>query len=439
MTSRSASSACARKTLASSSRSRARRATIVAALLAIATVSARASAQVAGTPGLTAPPRNDSAQDDSSDVGAAVPPGEHRRVAGQVLKPGDNGMLTVRGAQVTLHRVGADAAGPLDSLRTGADGKYAFDYVTSGQGGAVYFVSVSYGGIAYLSTPLRQRAVTGPEADVTVFDTTSAPVRLSVRGRHLVVERADTSGLRRVTEVFDLSNDTTLTAVAPAERSGRPTFTAPLPSGARDFQVREGDVSADAVVFAGGEVRVFAPFSPGLKQLAYSYQLADDAFPLRVPLRTATQVLEVLVEDGAATVSGARLAPVAPAALSGHNFRRFLAQDAPADGVVSLSLGGATAAPRNLPLIVAVAVALAAALAGLLALVVRRGRPARAAAAVASTAAPSAEQLARRIADLDARFEAAGSPEEERVSYERDRAALKRELAQLLARRKVPA
>jgi hypothetical protein len=203
--------------------------------------------------------------------------------------------------------------------------------------------------------------------------------------------------------------------------------------------VREGDVSADAVVFAGGEVRVFAPFSPGLKQLAYSYQLGAAAFPLAVPIETSTQVLEVLVEDAAATVSGAKLAPVAPAALSGHNFRRFLAQDTPARSVVSLSLGAGAAHPRSLPLIVAASAALVALLGGILALVARRARPAGIASQGAVAAAPSTEQLARRIADLDAQFERELTNDASaRAAYESERAALKGALAALLARHRVP-
>ncbi len=389
---------------------------------------------------LAVPPRAARAQsgvgadtvEQSSDVAAGVRAGERRRVEGQILKPGSNSMLSVVGATVTLHRVGADAAGPIDSMRTGRDGRFGFRYVTSGQGSAVYFVSVSYGGIAYLSPPLKSASVTGPEADVTVFDTTSAAVPLSVRGRHLVVEAADSVGLRRVTEVFDLSNDTTLTAVAPAERAGRPTFAAPLPPGARAVQVRDGDVSADAVVVAGGEVRVFAPFSPGIKQVAYSYQLPNESFPLTMPVARPTSVLEVLVEEAGASVTGARLVAVTPAPLSGRNFRRFLAQDVPASGVATLSVAPPPGGKRNVALIVVAA----AALAGLLALVANRLARRTAPVPVPVAAGPSPELLARRIADLDARFERSGDASDAaRAAYAAERGELKAALQSLLARR----
>jgi hypothetical protein len=108
--------------------------------------------------------------------------------------------------------------------------------------------------------------------------------------------------------------------------------------------------------------------------------------------------------------------------------------------VRSESIGpAAPARARNLPLIVAAAVALAALLAGGLALVARRERAAAAGPAIATVDAPSAEQLARRIADLDARFDATSAPDERaRAEYDAERAALKRALAALLARRNVP-
>jgi hypothetical protein len=276
--------------------------------------------------------------------------------------------------------------------------------------------------------------VTGLDADVTVFDTTSAPVPLSVRGRHLVVERAAPGGLRRITEVFDLSNDTTLTAIAPAERSGRPTFAAPLPPGARTVQVRDGDVSADAVVVAGGEVRVFAPFSPGVKQVAYSYQLPNESFPLSVPLGRLTSVFEVLVEEAGTSVSGARLVAVTPAPLSGRNFRRFLAQDVPASGVATVTVAPVPGGRPNLAVIVTAAVALAALLALVASRFARRISPASVPAPAAPRASP--ELLARRIADLDARFESANDRSETaRDAYVTQRAALKGELQALLANR----
>ena len=61
------------------------------------------------------------------------------------------------GAWVTLHRVGRDSAGPLDSLRTGAQGRYTFRYRRAADDSAVYFVSARWAGITYFSPPLADR------------------------------------------------------------------------------------------------------------------------------------------------------------------------------------------------------------------------------------------------------------------------------------------
>jgi hypothetical protein len=59
--------------------------------------------------------------------------GEPRSIAGRVLLPGIGAEGTpVAGAWVTLHRVGPDAAGPIDSLRTSRDGRYEFRYRATG-------------------------------------------------------------------------------------------------------------------------------------------------------------------------------------------------------------------------------------------------------------------------------------------------------------------
>jgi hypothetical protein len=71
-----------------------------------------------------------------------------------VLRPGGTAGVPIAGAWVTLHRVGKDKAGPIDSMRTDALGRYRFRY----QGGdtlSIYFVSSSFGGIAHDHRSLR--------------------------------------------------------------------------------------------------------------------------------------------------------------------------------------------------------------------------------------------------------------------------------------------
>lgn len=253
---------------------------------------------------------------------------------GRVVKPGGDSVVAVPDAWVTLHRVGTDHAGPIDSTRTNRDGRFAFSYRRTGADDAIYFASSSHGGVAYFTRPLNAGDESGDDAEITVFDTTSHVIPITVRGRHLVVMRADPSGSRAVTEVFDLSNDTSVTRIASGDSPGSAVWSAIIPAGARGAHVSDGDVPAAAVQFADGRALVFAPLAPGMKQLAFEYQLASDAFPLHVPLEHTASVLEVLVEDPSAQVQGAHLHQVPPVSVEGHDFHRYLASDAPANSVV---------------------------------------------------------------------------------------------------------
>jgi len=288
------------------------------------------------------------------------------RVNGRVVRPTQGQMLPVAGQMVTLHRVGPDSAGPLDSVRAGSDGRFSFHYRRTGSDEAVYFASASYEGIAYFSQPLRRAVETGEAAEITVFDTTSHPVPIHVRGRHLVVSAPSASTVRSVVEVFELSNDSSVTMIAPPGGGRRPVWQSVLPSGVEDFHGEQGDVPADAIAARGGRAQVYAPFAPGLKQLSFGYALGPSAFPLRLPMESLTSVMEVLLEEPGARVEAPGMREVNPVSVSGRTFRRYLAQDLPASGVVRVMIP--PAAPNIRPLfIAAVLTVLGAAMLGTLA------------------------------------------------------------------------
>lgn len=264
-----------------------------------------------------------------------VPQGP-QHVAGQVVRPGKEKMLPVPGVWVTLHRVGTDHAAPLDSMRADATGHYTFNFKRTGEPGAIYFVSASYGGVAYFTPPLQHSTVVGDDAEVSVFDTTSAPVPISVRGHHVVVSAVDINAQRSVTEVFELANDTSVTRVVSS--AGGPVWSAILPNGANSFQVTQGDVPAAAVKFTDGRAMVYAPIAPGLKQVALTYSVPAQNFPMSIPVEKETQIFEVLIEEEKGTVTAPKIKEVAPVALEKRNFRRFLGPDVPANSVVVISL-----------------------------------------------------------------------------------------------------
>jgi hypothetical protein len=193
----------------------------------------------------------------------------------------------------------------------------------TGDPDALYFASTTYGGIAYFAPPFRAAAVSGDDATITVFDTTSVPVPMRVEGRHFVVSQAH-DGTREVLEVYELANDATYTVVA---KGTRPVWSAAVPDGATQFVPGDGESARGAIELRAGRAELFAPVAPGLKQVSFRYQLPVGRFPVTIEVPTVTSVLEVLVEEPRARVSGAKLREVETGQAEGRTFRRFLAQD----------------------------------------------------------------------------------------------------------------
>jgi hypothetical protein len=268
----------------------------------------------------------------------AALPSAPQLVSGRIVRPGVRSLIPVNGAWVVLHRVGPDRAGPLDSIRSDSRGHYSFKYQRTGSEDAVYFVSASYDGIAYFTLPLAEGKVSGDDGEITVFDTTSARVPMSVRGHHVIVSAVDANGMRSVVEVYDLSNDSSVTRISPTDTPKDATWQAHLIPGATNFRVTQGDFPAAAISFANGMVNVYAPVAPGIKQLSFQYSLPAKSFPLRMLLEKETQIYEIMIEEKAGSVTGPHLREVDPVTVDDRNFRRFLASDMPQSSVAVISL-----------------------------------------------------------------------------------------------------
>ncbi|MGI8619016.1 MAG: hypothetical protein ACR2L6_07985 [Gemmatimonadaceae bacterium] len=256
---------------------------------------------------------------------------------GRILRPGPEVMEPVAGVWTVLHRVSPGGSGPLDSALSDSRGRYSYGYRRAGSPDAVYFVSATHHGVTYFTVPLAFSSVSGEPAEIVVFDTTSRRVPITIRGRHIVISAPTSSGVRAVTEVFELSNDTTVTLVSPGPAAA-PTFSALLPDNARDPKVEPADIPAEAVSFVGGRVRVIAPVPPGVKQLAYSYTLPAGEFPLSVPAETPIDVYEVLIEEPRGVASGAGLTEERAVTAEGRTFRRYLAQEVPRNAVAVIDI-----------------------------------------------------------------------------------------------------
>ena len=356
-----------------------------------------------------------------------------RRVEGRVVRGTREKQVPVAGQWVVLHRVGPDHAGPLDSVRTSASGVYAMQYRPSGDTTALYFTSTSFGGVAYFTAPLRSANAGGDDALLTVFDTTSGPVAIKVGGRHIIVGAAAPSATRSVGEVFDLQNDSTVTLVA--RDSASPLWTTHIPVDARSPRVNSGGtIAAGAMTFRGGVAGLYAPLSPGIRQVAFTYDVPTRDFPLAVPLEHATGVLEIMVEEPRAHVAAPNLREVAPVSADGRTFRRFLAQDLDANAVVRIDVPPPARALGKLYLAID-GVIIGAMLVAVLFALRRRRSYVRPTSPIVAEVRES-NLIAQRIADLDDMFERNAALEREspdRDAYRAQRDELKLRLAQALA------
>jgi hypothetical protein len=251
-------------------------------------------------------------------------------------------------------------------------------------------------------------------------------VRFTVQGHHLVVGAPRPTGLRDIVEVYEISNDTVVTAIGRDSLSA--VWSAPLPPGATNFTPANSDVSASSLRARDGRVELVAPFAPGVKQLTWSYSLDARAFPLDVTLDRANALLEVLVEEPGAQVRAPSLRSQGTATTEGRTFKRFLAQNAPEGEHIRIEVPSTAAAARSN---VVIGLLLIAALAMIVALAIayRRGRGAGPAV---TAPAESAESLATAIAALDARHDAR-DPSLDAEAYAAQRAALKARLSAMLA------
>lgn len=357
-----------------------------------------------------------------------TPPGETRSVRGRVVRGARIAGRPLANAWVVLHRVGSDRAAPLDSTRTDAAGRYAFRYRTFGDPNAVYFASCSFAGIAYFTAPLTAREVSGVDAELVVHDTTSGPVPVHARARHVVFSAPGNEKRRTILEVYELSNDSSVTRVAAGDTGV--VWEAVLLDGARSARVGQTDFSGGAVRFEAGRARLAAPFAPGLKQFSFSYDVPVDAAYTFI-VDGATDVLEVLVEDALGRVEGAGLASTGATTTGGRTFARFVAQAVPAGAVVRVSAPGAGEVSGNQVRVLLIMTALGAVLLiGLARAMMGRGARAR-----RRHSAEGVAELRAELTALDAAFAAIAHPTtEQRADHWQARAHLATQISDTVAR-----
>jgi hypothetical protein len=263
----------------------------------------------------------------------------------------------VRGIRVVLHRIGQARQGPLDSTRSDRGGRFEFSY--RADTAAFYLASARYSGIEYFSAPLPTNPARADTAfRIVVYDTSStAPVELEAR--HLVLTRPGEDGSRSLLDLIILRNGGRLTRVAPD--TGKGTWSLPLPVGTVGLQVRESDVSSEALTRVGNSLTIGAALAPGEKQLTLEYQVPAGRESVELPVARAGLPLNVLVEEAGARVVGPGMAAADSQVIQNRSFRRWTGTVSAAGSLRILLPGGRSTNSWLLPALVG---GLALALAG---------------------------------------------------------------------------
>jgi hypothetical protein len=157
-------------------------------------------------------------------------------VSGRVLRGGRD-TVPLANAMVVLHHVSQESAGPVDSIRTDARGRYRIELRHPDSTGA-YVVTVWYDSIAYVSSafPAGDRLVAHVDDIVTYATTTGGPP-IAVARRLTTIARATAEGTREVLDILELENRGTTTRIA--QDSTQPTCR-PRAGTHRSFSRRPG-------------------------------------------------------------------------------------------------------------------------------------------------------------------------------------------------------
>jgi hypothetical protein len=262
-------------------------------------------------------------------------------LSGTVFKVEGLDSAALPGAWAVLHRITAEGGAPLDSSVTDPKGRYRLR-VGSADSTSVYVVSVSYGGVAYFTQPLRAPQTSEIRLDpIMVYDTSSAGPPIELSQRHIIVRRPEDRRGRRVLEILVLANRGRLTRIAPD--TSRPVWQGELPRGAAGLEVGDSEVSHQAVYRRGNSVAVAAPMPPGEKQILLSYFLPGDK--LELTLDQPVGRFNVLAEDSSARLVAGPLESLGIEELEGIGFARFSASGVPPGSEVILKLQKSGFAP----------------------------------------------------------------------------------------------
>ncbi len=277
-------------------------------------------------------------------------------VSGRVLRGGRD-TVPLPNAVVVLHRMASASAGPIDSVRSDARGRYRLALrnpdSTSG-----YVVSVWYDSIAYFSLPLN--VVSRPAVhveDILTFPASRTGPPLRLARRLATISTATADGSREVLEILELENPGQATRTT--DDTLVPTWAGRLPERTGQYRAGQGDVSPEAMRFRTDSVLIYAPIPPGpAKQLSFDYTLAAGARTFVMPIDQPTVEVNLLVEDTVALVIAPKLESFGVKEIEGRRFAAYRAGPLAAGERVEIRLPpGKFRAQALLPYVIAVVAA----------------------------------------------------------------------------------
>lgn len=234
------------------------------------------------------------------------------------------------GATVVLHRVGPETSGEIDSIQTVMDGSFEIllPHVPSHSvDSEIFFASVQYRGLYYFGPAITNAVQLDSTYMIQAYDTLTVPpggADLTLLSRSLFLEKSNQGWT--ATDVFQLQQEEDRTLYSPENGV---TWSYPLPSGTRNFEVGQADFAPEMIRMDGDRMKMSTPLPPGERYLMVRYDLPDNEFLLPLPGRTDR--LEILVREPGPPAEFPPLVAATPLELEPGNVYRRYAGDSLSD------------------------------------------------------------------------------------------------------------
>jgi hypothetical protein len=264
-------------------------------------------------------------------------------VSGQVLNKTAGGASTAA-TSVIIVSFGRKEQAPIgqQTTQTDADGRYAFSGLDRDPN-IVYLTVARYQNVNYPSdTPFQLQDQPTNQADITVYDATTADEGIQLESLNLLVMGAD-QGMVQCMEMGALINtsDRTFVTADPQDQALARAVKFALPSGALGVQMQTGFSNQDVIPGIGG-IQVTSPIQPGRHQFAMSFQLPYNSSSVDVSMQMPypTGSFSVYLPDTGLQLDGSPLKSGGPTQLGGQSYALYNATNLARSTLVSGQLSG---------------------------------------------------------------------------------------------------